>query len=167
MDIQAVLFDLDNTLVDFLRMKRVASDAAARAMVAAGADFAFSPDEAGDILFGEYLQDLEGQTVFADFLKKHHRQRIGLSQHHVDRITAHAVNAYLRAKTLQTEPYPGIRRTLIALVRRGVRLGVLTDAPRFKAYQRLESAGLVDFFEFVLSFADGPGAERRPHEDRK
>jgi HAD superfamily hydrolase (TIGR01509 family) len=163
-EIRAVLFDLDNTLVDFLRMKRVASDAAARAMVAAGADFAFSPDEAGDILFGEYLQDLEGQTVFADFLAKHHRQRLGLSQHHVDRITAHAVNAYLKAKMLQTEPYPGIRRTLIALVRRGVRLGVLTDAPRFKAYQRLESAGLVDFFEFVLSFSEGPGAERRTHE---
>jgi putative hydrolase of the HAD superfamily len=161
-EIRAVLFDLDNTLVDFLRMKRTASDAAARAMVAAGADFAFSADEAGDILFGEYLQDLEGDTVFADFLQRHHRQRIGLSQHHVDRITAHAVNAYLKAKMLQTEPYPGVRRTLIALVRRGVRLGVLTDAPRFKAYQRLESAGLVDFFDFVLTFTDG--GERKPHE---
>ena len=35
MDVRAVLFDLDNTLVDFLRMKRTASDAAARAMIAA------------------------------------------------------------------------------------------------------------------------------------
>lgn len=162
MDIRAVLFDLDNTLVDLMRMKRTASDAAARAMVAAGALFPFSADEAGDILFGDYLANLESDTVFADFLRKHHQQRLSLSQHQVDRITAHAVNAYLKAKMLQTEPYPGMRRTLIALVRRGVRLGVLTDAPRFKAYQRLESAGLVDFFDFVLTFTDSN--ERKPHE---
>jgi putative hydrolase of the HAD superfamily len=160
--IRAVLFDLDNTLVDLMRMKRTASDAAARAMVAAGADFPFSSDEAGDILFGDYLQDLESDTVFADFLKKHHRQRLSLSQHHVDRITAHAVDAYLKAKMLQTEPYAGVRRTLIALTRAGFRLGVLTDAPRFKAYQRLAAAGLVDFFEFVLTFTDSDA--RKPHE---
>jgi HAD superfamily hydrolase (TIGR01509 family) len=159
---QAVLWDLDNTLVDFLRMKRTASDAAARSMVAAGADFPFTADEAGDILFGEYLLDIEGDTVFADFLRKHHRQKLGLSQHNVDRITAAAVNAYLKAKMLQTEPYPGVRRTLIELARRKVRLGVLTDAPRFKAYQRLESAGLVDFFDFVVTHTDS--GHHKPHE---
>lgn len=160
--IKAVLWDLDNTLVDFMRMKRTASDAAARSMIAAGADFPFAADDAGDILFGEYLQDIEGDRVFADFLRKHHRQKIGFSQHHVDRITAAAVNAYLKAKMLQTEPYPGVRRTLIELTRRKVRMGVLTDAPRFKAYQRLESAGLVDFFEFVQTFDDS--GERKPNE---
>ena len=160
--VRAILFDLDNTLVDLMRMKRTASDAAARAMVAAGADFPFSADEAGDILFGDYLADLESNTVFAEFLRKHHQQKLSLSQHHVDRITAHAVNAYLKAKMLQTEPYAGVRRTLIHLTRKGLRLGVLTDAPRFKAYQRLESAGLVDFFDFVLTFTDND--ERKPHE---
>ncbi|MFA5943810.1 MAG: HAD-IA family hydrolase [Candidatus Thermoplasmatota archaeon] len=162
MEIKAVLFDLDNTLVDFLRMKRTASDAAARAMVAAGADFPFSADEAGDILFGEYLQDIEGDAVFASFLRKNHQQKLSLSQHNVDRITAHAVNAYLKTKMLHTEPYAGVRRTLLHLTRKGLRLGVLTDAPRFKAYQRLDSAGLVDFFDFVLTFTDSN--ERKPHE---
>jgi len=162
LQVQAVVFDLDNTLVDFMRVKRTASDAAARAMVAAGADFGFSPDEAGDILFGEYLQDLEGDTVFAAFLRKHHRQSLGMSQHQVDRITAAAVNAYLKAKMLHTEPYGGVLRTLVELTRRGLRMGVLTDAPRFKAYQRLEAAGLVDFFDFVQTFDDS-GA-RKPNE---
>ena len=159
---KAVLWDLDNTLVDFLRMKRTASDAAARSMIAAGADFAFSADEAGDILFGAYLADIEGDRVFSDFLRAHHRQKLSLSQHNVDRITAAAVNAYLKAKMLQTEPYPGVRKTLIELTRKGLRMGVLTDAPRFKAYQRLEAAGLVDFFEFVVTFDDS--GERKPHE---
>jgi len=160
--VRAVLFDLDNTLVDFMRMKRKASDAAAYAMVAAGADFEFAGDGAGDVLFGEYLEDIEGNEVFSKFLRRHHRQKLGLSQHSVDRITAAAVNAYLRTKMLHTEPYPGVRRTLLALARRGIRMGVLTDAPRFKAYQRLDAAGLVDFFDFVLTFDDS--GERKPHE---
>lgn len=161
-DIRAILWDLDNTLVDFMRMKRTASDAAARAMSAAGADFPFSSEEAGDILFGAYLQDIEGNTVFADFLRAHHQQKLSLSQHNVDRITAAAVNAYLKTKLLHTEPYSGVRKALVELTRRGLRMGVLTDAPRFKAYQRLEAAGLVDFFEFVLTFDDS--GERKPHE---
>jgi putative hydrolase of the HAD superfamily len=160
--IRAILFDLDNTLVDFLRMKRQASDAAARAMVAAGADFPFSPDEAGDILFGEYMEDIEGDRVFEAFLRRRHQQRLALSAHQVDRITAAAVNAYLRTKMLHTEPYPGVRRTLLELARRGYRMGVLTDAPRFKAYQRLELAGLVDHFDFVVTFTDHE--HRKPHE---
>ena len=162
LNVRAVLFDLDNTLIDFLRMKRVASDAAARAMVVAGADFPFSADEAGDVLFGEYMADIEGDHVFEEFLRKHHRRSLGMAQHQVDRITAAAVNAYLRAKMLRTEPYAGVRPTLVALTRAGIRLGVVTDAPRFKAYQRLDAAGLVDFFEFVVTFTDH--GERKPHE---
>lgn len=162
LDVRAVLFDLDNTLVDLLGMKRVASDAAARAMLAAGADFPFTADEAGDILFGEYLPDLESGTVFEAFLRRHHRRALGLGQHQVDRITAAAVNAYLRAKMLRTEPYPGVRPTLVALAKAGVRMGVLTDAPRFKAYQRLDAAALPDFFEFVLTITDH--GERKPAE---
>ncbi|HUR61401.1 MAG TPA: HAD-IA family hydrolase [Candidatus Thermoplasmatota archaeon] len=162
LNVRAVLFDLDNTLVDFMRMKRVASDAAARAMMAAGADFPFSALEAGDILFGEYLADIEGDQVFEAFLRRHHRRALGMGQHQVDRITAAAVNAYLKAKMLHMEPYAGVRPTLVALTKAGLRLGVLTDAPRFKAYQRLDAAGLVDFFEFVVTFTDH--GERKPHE---
>lgn len=157
-----MLFDLDNTLLDFMRMKHQASDAAARAMVAAGADFPFEETEAGDILFGQYLDDIEGDDVFEAFLRQHHRRKLGLSQHHVDRITAAAVNAYLRAKQVHLDPFPGVRRTLLELVRRGLRLGVVTDAPRFKAYQRLDAAGLTDFFEMVVTLTDH-GA-RKPDE---
>jgi len=160
--VRAVLFDLDNTLVDFLRMKRTASDAAARAMVAAGADFAFAPRDPGEVLFEEYAEDIEGDRVFERFLRTHHRATIGLNAHQVDRITAAAVNAYLRAKMLHTEPYPGVRRVTLELARRGLRMGVVTDAPRFKAYARLDAAGLVDAFDFVLTLTDH--GERKPSE---
>ena len=162
MKLRAVLFDLDNTLLDFLRMKRLASDAAARAMVAAGADFPFPSEEAGDILFGEYLQDIEGDTVFEAFLRRHHQQKLSLNQHQIDKITAAAVNAYMEAKRLHLQAYPTVKRTLLELARRGLRMGVVTDAPRFKAYQRLDAAGLTDFFDFVLTSTDH--GEHKPHE---
>lgn len=152
--VRAVVFDLDNTLIDFLGMKRQASEAAARAMVGMGADFVFTATEAGDILFGEYMQDIEGDLVFERFLKKHHQQRISLNQHQIDKITAAAVNAYLKAKMLQLSPYPGVPQTLMKLVRRGIRMGVVTDAPRFKAYQRLVESGLVHYFDFVVTHTD-------------
>lgn len=154
MELKAILFDLDNTLLDFMRMKRMASDAAARAMIAAGADFGFESEEAGDILFGSYLADIEGDHVFERFLQEHHQQKLSLNQHMVDKITAAAVNAYLEAKRIHLEPYPTVRRTLVELTRRGFKMGVVTDAPRFKAYQRLDTAGLTDFFDFVLTSTD-------------
>ncbi len=162
MQLRAVLVDLDNTLIDFMRMKRAASDAAARAMVRAGADFPFDSSEAGDILFGEYMQDIEGDGVFERFLQKNHRQKLSLSQHATDKITAAAVNAYLDAKRVHLEPYPSVRRTLVELTRRGFKMGVVTDAPRFKAYQRLDAVGLTDFFDFVVSSCDH--GEQKPHE---
>ncbi len=33
-------------------------------------------------------------------------------------------------------------------------MGIVTDAPRFKAYQRLDAAGLTDYFDFVLTSDD-------------
>ena len=34
--IKSVIFDLDNTLIDFMRMKKISSDAAISAMIDAG-----------------------------------------------------------------------------------------------------------------------------------
>lgn len=144
-----------------MRMKRLASDAAARAMIRAGADFPFDSEEAGDILFGSYMQDIEGDRVFERFLKEHHQQKLSLSQHTVDKVTAAAVNAYLEAKRLHLQAYPTVKRTLLELARRGLKMGVVTDAPRFKAYQRLDAAGLTDFFDFVITSTDH--GEHKPH----
>lgn len=156
MSIRALLFDLDNTLIDFMRMKRLASDAAARAMVRAGADFSFDVQESGDILFGAYLDDIEGDGVFTKFVAEHD---LGQAGNRRERIVAAAVNAYLRVKVNHLEPYPTVRPTLLELSRRGFKLGVLTDAPRFKAYQRLDAAGLTDFFPVIVTGTDS-GAQK-------
>lgn len=153
--IRGVLFDLDNTLVDFLRMKRIASHEAARAMIGAGAEFSRSMEAAGDDLFDHYLSHgIESDDAFESFLEKNNEARLGYGQSVNDRILAAGVQAYLRAKDVFLTPYPGVRRTLVELMRRQIRLGVLTDAPRLKGWQRLQSLGLAEFFDVVYTFGD-------------
>ncbi len=161
MRLRAAVLDLDDALLDFKRMKRLASDAAGRAMVRAGAELPWPAHDVGEVLFGEYLGDLDGDRVFESFLKRHHQQKLRLDQHAVDRITAAAVNAYLEAKQLHTRPHPTVTRTLLELARRGWRMGVVTRSPRFKAYQRLDLAGLTDFFDFVRTSEDEPLQEHQ------
>lgn len=151
MAISALLFDLDNTLIDFMRMKRLGSHEAARAMFRAGADFPFSLQESGDILFGAYKDDIEGESVFREFISTHDQGPAGNRR---ERIEAAAVNAYLKVKANHLDPYPSVQSTLIQLHQRGFKLGILTDAPRFKAYQRLDAAGLTDFFHEILTSTD-------------
>lgn len=153
--IRGVLFDLDNTLVDFMRMKRLASHEAARAMVGAGADFGVDADRAGDLLFEHYLEHgIESDDAFASFLAKHNQARLAYGQSTAEKALAAGIQAYLRAKDLFLTPYPGVRRTLVELVRRRVRLGVVTDAPRLKGWQRLVAIGIADFFDVVITFED-------------
>lgn len=153
--IKGILFDLDNTLVDFLRMKRIASDEAARAMIGAGANFNRTVEEAGGALFEHYMaHGIESDDAFSSFLERFNENRLGYGQSVQDKVLAAGVQAYLRAKDVFLTPYPGVRRTLVELMRRQMRLGVVTDAPRLKGWQRLQSLGLAEFFEVVYTFND-------------
>jgi HAD superfamily hydrolase (TIGR01509 family) len=153
--VKAVLFDLDNTLVDLLRVKRIASMACARAMIAAGADLGMDADGAGELLFLHYLEHgIESDDAFSTFLRRNLRNKMSLRENATDRVLAAGVNAYLRTKDNLLTPYPGVPATLVALTRRGYRLGVVTDAPRLKAWQRLWAVSLADFFEVVVTRHD-------------
>lgn len=153
--IRGVLFDLDNTLIDFLRMKRMASHEAARAMIEAGADFGVDADPAGDLLYQHYLEHgIESDDAFASFLAKHNRARLAYGQSRNEKMLASGVQTYLRAKELFLTPYPAVRKALVDLTRRQLRLGVLTDAPRLKAWQRLVAVGLAEFFDVVVTSED-------------
>ncbi len=136
-------------------MKRLASLEAARAMVAAGADFPFEEEEAGAKLYEHYLEHgIESDDAFDAFLRKHNRARLAYGQHVHDKVLASGIQAYLRAKELFLTPYPGVRKVLVELTRRQLRLGVVTDAPRLKGWQRLVQLGLADFFEVVVAAED-------------
>src|SRR5690606_19804811 len=67
--IRAVIFDLDNTLVDFMAMKRQAIDAAVVAMIDAGLDLTFEKIRAHiDQIYQE--QGIEYQRVFDQLLQE-------------------------------------------------------------------------------------------------
>jgi len=142
--IKAVLFDLDMTLIDFMKMKRKASDAAAKAMVKAGLNM--DVKKARKKLFDEYIQDIEGEHVFQDFLKEHNSLN--------DRILAAALNSYIQTKYRYMKPYPKVKQTLNRLKAKGLKLGIVTDAPRLKAFQRLDAMGIADMFDAVVGIED-------------
>ena len=150
--IKAVIFDLDNTLTDFMRMKENAVDAAVDAMVDAG--LRFSPTEIKQKIYE--VSDREGiefQSVFDHALT----DLLG----DVDfKIQAAGIVGYRRAKEASLVLYPHVKITLIELMKRGIRLGVVSDAPRKEAWLRLCYLQLHHMFDYVTTFEDT--RERKP-----
>ncbi len=142
--IKAILFDLDMTLIDFIRMKKKASNAAARAMVKAGLRMSFKT--AQKELFKIYLKDIEGDYPITNFLKKFN--------HYHERILAAGINTYRKVKYFYLKPYPKVIPTLKALKNLGLKIGIVTDAPRLKAFTRLDEMGIADYFDVVVGWED-------------
>jgi len=151
--IQAVVFDLDNTLIDFTRMKDEAVRAAAGAMVDAGLSMPVDDVVSGiEAVYEE--KGIEYQRVFDDFLER----ELGA----IDwKILASGVLAYRRRREAHLVLYPHANMTLMELAKRGMRLGVVSDAPRREAWLRLVALGLHHLFDVVVTFQDT--GERKPH----
>ena len=150
--IKLVIFDLDNTLTDFKRMKESAVDAAVEAMVDAG--LRFPPEKIKDKIFEVYDREgIEFQSVFDDVL----RELIGEVDH---KILAAGIVAYRRAREASLVLYPHVRVALFELMKRGIRLAVVSDAPRKEAWLRLCYLQLHHMFDKVLTFDDT--GERKP-----
>jgi len=143
---KAVLFDLDNTLIDFMRMKKISCEAAISAMIDAG--LKMGKDEAYEKLFVLYgVHGIEHQQIFQKFLEEVAGE--------VDyRILSRGIAAYRKMQAGYLEPYPHVRSTLITLHEKGLKLGIVSDAPRLKAWMRLAEMGVADFFDFVVTLDD-------------
>lgn len=146
MKIKAVLFDLDNTLLDFVGFKEKAVFAAARAMVSAGL-MTDSERLAKRMLKFYYSYGIESDDAFERFLIK----EFGRAE---PRVLAAGVNAYLKEKYVHLKPYPGVAETLRKLKKRGLKLAVVSDGLRLKAWMRLNAAGLDKYFDTVVTFED-------------
>jgi putative hydrolase of the HAD superfamily len=150
--IKVVVFDLDNTLTDFMRMKENAVDAAVGAMVDAG--LRFPPVQIKDKIYEVYEREgIEFQKVFDEALK----ELLGATDF---KILAAGIVGYRRAKEASLVLYPHVKVTLIELMKRGIRLAVVSDAPRKEAWLRLCYLQLHHMFDFVSTFEDA--GERKP-----
>jgi len=144
--IKAVLFDLDNTLIDFFRMKTESSNAAIKAMIDAG--LPVKEEKAIEILnelFKEY--GIEDQTIFQRFLEKTIKK--------VDyKILSNGIAAYRRVQAGFLFPYPHVRSTLVKLKEKNLILGIVSDAPRMRAWLRLAEMNMTHYFDVVVTLDD-------------
>ncbi|MFH1544836.1 MAG: TIGR02253 family HAD-type hydrolase [archaeon] len=151
--IKAVLFDLDNTLIDFMTMKRKSCEAAINAMIDSG--LKLKKEKAIEILFDLFKSHgIEDQTIFQKFLKK----TVGGIDY---KILAKGIAAYRRKQVGYLMPYPDVESTLKELRKKGLKLGIVSDAPKLKAWLRLAEMDLTDYFDLVIALDDT--GKRKPH----
>ncbi len=146
--IKAVAFDLDNTLIDFSNFKKLTSINAARAMI----DYGLNEDFAR--LYSKIWQtyDIKGieyQKTFSDVLIEY---KLDLNE--FERIQQAAITAYLKTKFEVLRPYSDVLWVLLKIRSNGMKTGIITDAPRNKAWQRLVITGLDVAFDYVITFDD-------------
>ena len=144
--IKAVIFDLDNTLLDFMKMKDYAVKAAIAGMIEAGLDI--DSDESYKTIIGIYEEKgWENQQVFNDFLNK----TIGEVN---NKYLAAGIVAYRRAREANLLLYPNVNHTLVELIKMSVKLAVVSDAPSREAWMRIYYLNLHHHFDVVLTFDD-------------
>jgi len=144
--IKAILFDLDNTLIDFMKMKQEATRAAIKAMIKAG--LKVEENDGYKKLFLTYIKlGIESQNAFQEYLKR----EVGRID---EKMLAAAINSYLKTKNNFLKPYPSVKPTLKELKKRKIKLAIVTDAPKIKAYQRLLAMNIEKYFDFVIGFED-------------
>jgi len=144
--IRAVIFDLDNTLVDFMGMKQQAVAAAIRSMIDAGLSLSFAEvEERIEVIYKE--RGIEFQSVFDQLLYDVFQK--------VDyKILSAGIIAYRRAREAVLVPYPHVNMTLVALLRRGMKLAVVSDAPSREAWLRLCYLNFHHLFDYVVTLDD-------------
>jgi putative hydrolase of the HAD superfamily len=144
--IKAVIFDLDNTLLDFKKMKYASIRAAVDSMVEAG--FSMEKETAFQAITEIYdNKGYEYQTVFDEFLQ----QSMGKVNY---KYLAAAIVSYRRAKEASLMLYPHVNITLMKLAKMGLKLGVVSDAPSREAWMRLCYLNLHHLFDAVVTFED-------------
>ncbi len=144
--IRAVIFDLDNTLVDFMAMKRLSIQASINAMIDAG--LKLTHEEIQDRIDAIYKErGIEFQNVF-DQLLYDEFQKVDF------KILSAGVIAYRRAREAALVPYPHVYKTLMELVKMGLKLGVVSDAPAREAWLRLTYLNLHHIFDHIVTFED-------------
>ena len=144
--IKSIIFDLDNTLLDFMKMKSVSIKAAVNAMIDVGMEI--NRGEAIDEIFNIYdSKGYEHQEVFNEFIIK----KIGNINY---KYLAAAIVEYKKAKEISLNLYPDVIPTLNKLKSMNLNLGIVSDAPSREAWMRLYTLDLHNFFDDVVTFND-------------
>jgi putative hydrolase of the HAD superfamily len=154
MEIKAVLFDLDQTLIDFMKMRVEACRSAIEAMIKVG--LKIDKREGLKKLLETYFRlGIESDRTFSKFLD----EQTGTID---EKILKAGIDAYLKTKPLFLKPYPYVLETLEFLKNMNLKLGIVTDAPREKAIYRLKAMDIIHFFDVIITFDESK--VKKPNE---
>ena len=144
--IHAVIFDLDNTLLDFMNTKMKAVESGVHGMIEACLQI--NSDYAKEKIINIYEEKgWEYQEVFDDFIQR----KIGKIDY---KILASGIVSYRKAREASLILYPNVNSTLITLSKWGLKLGVVSDAPSREAWMRICSVNLHHIFDAIVTFHD-------------
>jgi putative hydrolase of the HAD superfamily len=153
MPIKAIIFDIDNTLIDFYHFKEKCMNAALDAMTRAG--LKIDRKKAEKITWDIYNKySMEYKYILQEFLMRVMKK--------VDyRILARGIIAYRKERANVLVPYPGVKKTIQKLKRK-YKLAVISDAPKQKAWLRLALMDIDNLFDVVITFEDTK--KKKPHK---
>lgn len=139
------IFDLDNTLYDFIEF----FGPAFRGMVSAIAkktniDKEILIKDASEVLtkngFLEYPFLIREMKCFEDF-----------EEHNIKDLEKLAASVFGRIRNAKLNLYPQIDKVIDDLYRGGVTIVAVTNAPLFQSYRRLEALNLIKYFSVIVA----------------
>lgn len=139
--------------MDFMKMKRRSIEEAIPAMIDAG--LSITREESNQVIDEIYKEKgIEYQQVFDLFLQRVNNE--------VDyKILSAGIVAYRRAREAALIPYPHVYSTLNKLLKLGILMGILSDAPAKEAWLRLAYLNFHHIVDAVVTFEDT--GERKPN----
>jgi len=144
--IKAIIFDLDNTLLDFMKMKSSSINAAVLGMISAGMQI--DKEKSIKEIYNIYdTKGYEHQEVLNEFIVNN----IGQINY---KYLAAGIVEYKKAKEKSLNLYDDVIPTLVMLISMNLKLGIVSDAPSREAWVRLYTLKLHDKFKEVVTFND-------------
>ena len=127
--IKAIIFDLDNTLLDFMKMKSSSINAAVLGMISAGMQI--DKEKSIKDIYNIYdTKGYEHQEVLNEFIVNN----IGQINY---KYLAAGIVEYKKAKEKSLNLYDDVIPTLDVLISMNLKLGIVSDAPSREAWVRL------------------------------
>ncbi len=154
--IKVVLFDMDNTLFDFVAAKLIACReillhiSREKYLARENENIAGDPSE----LFGYFLRGVYGFEDCENIKDYMQERRLFTAQRY-----RQCCEIYEREKLQNLKLYPGVRETLDKLKTFGLKLAIITDANRYHARARLTKVELLDSFDILIA-ADMTGTKK-------
>ncbi|MDI9646534.1 MAG: HAD-IA family hydrolase [Archaeoglobales archaeon] len=146
--IKAVIFDLDNTLVDFINAKLKSCEEVCKVAGCGSAEKLLE-------YFLNGKHGFEAHENIADFLKDH-----GIFS---EELYEECCRIYEKTKIENTKIYPEVKEVLDELKKLGLKLAVVTDAESHHAIARLKKTGIFEYFDAVIT-SDLSG-KKKPEPD--